>query len=215
MDLVESFFSVVDRAQRLLDAPEVASSWDRPSALADYSVAGLAGHLVRTTGRIELLLSQPEPTNAEVLRLPISFGAARIEVVADLNSDFQRAVRGDGETAGQAGPAALARQFGELADRLRPLLTGVARDRLVPVLTIANGAATFEDYLRSRVVEVVVHTDDLAVSVGVTPPVPDPEPASVVIGVLLELARDRSGDLAVIRALARAERADQDGLRAL
>lgn len=215
MDVVESFFSVAEPAQRLLESPEVASSWDRPSALAEYSVAGLAGHLVRAVGRIELLIERPEPTGAELVGLAAFFGANRVEVPADRDSELQRAVRRDGEAAGLAGPVALALQFGQLVERLRPLLAATARDRLVPVFTIQHGATTLEDYMRSRVVEVVVHTDDLAASVGVTAPEPGPEPASVVIGVLLELARDRRGNLAVIRALSRSERAGPDALRAL
>jgi hypothetical protein len=85
----------------------------------------------------------------------------------------------------------------------------------VPVLTIPGAATTFENYMRSRVVELIVHTDDLAVSVGVAPPEPGSRPASVAIGALVELARARSGDLGVIRGLARAERAGPDELRAL
>jgi hypothetical protein len=91
------------------------------------------------------------------------------------------------------------------------MLPGVAPDRLVPVLTIPGAATTFENYMRSRVVELIAHTDDLAVSVGVAPP----EPGSVAIGALVELARARSGYLGVIRGLARAERAGPDDLRAL
>jgi hypothetical protein len=215
VEIVESFFSVGDRAHGLLESREVAACWDRPSALAEYSVGGLAGHLLRATGRTEQLVGGPEPAGAEVVELAAFFGANRIREPTDLDSDFQRAVRDDGERAGGIGPEALADSFGQLLARLRAMLPGVAPDRLVPVLTIPGAATTFENYMRSRVVELIVHTDDLAVSVGVAPPEPGSRPASVAIGALVELARARSGDLGVIRGLARAERARPDDLRAL
>lgn len=215
MEIVESFFSVGDRAHRLLESPEVAACWDRPSALVGYSVGGLAGHLLRATGRTEQLLGRPEPAGAEVVELPAFFGANRIGEPSELDSDFQHALREDGERAGGIGPDSLADSFGQLLARLGVMLRGVAPDRLVPVLTIPGAATTFENYMRSRVVELIVHTDDLAVSVGLAPPEPGSKPATVAIGVLVELARARSGDLGVIRGLARAERAGPDDLRAL
>jgi hypothetical protein len=55
--------------------------------------------------------------------------------------------------------------------------------------------------------EIAVHSDDLAVSVGVEPP-PLPEAVSrVVRHLLVDLAAQRHGDTAVLRGLARAERA--------
>ena len=73
-------------------------------------------------------------------------------------------------------------------------------------------------YLTTRVVELCVHTDDLTVSV-VSVGRADGEPprlvADLVISLLVELARSRSGDLRVIRALVRRERAGSDVLRVL
>jgi hypothetical protein len=64
-------------------------------------------------------------------------------------------------------------------------------------------------------VELVVHIDDLAVSVG--RPTPDlPATATAcTIGCLLEIARTRHGDLAVVRALSRRERDPISALRVL
>jgi hypothetical protein len=215
VEAVDAFFAAGERAHGLLRSPEVAASWDRPSALAGYSVGGLAGHLLRATGRTEQLVTGPEPAAAEVVGLPSFFGAARIERPADLDSDFQRALREDGERSGALGPDAVADSFGLLLARLATTLPTVAPDRLVPVLTIPGAATTFENYMRSRVVELIVHTDDLAVSADVDPSEPGPAPASVAIAALVELARARTGDLAVIRALARSERAGPDDVRAM
>jgi hypothetical protein len=63
-----------------------------------------------------------------------------------------------------------------------------------------------DDYLATRVVELVVHADDLAVSLGVDPPPPPPAAARLAEHVLLDIARHRHGDTALLRALARRER---------
>ena len=55
----------------LLATPEVEAKWDEPSALAEWSVRGLAGHLVRATTSVEMYLdADPDPAGE-----PISVGA--------------------------------------------------------------------------------------------------------------------------------------------
>ena len=108
--------------------------------------------------------------------------------------------------------------MGELAalgGRLRPLVDAAAPDRLVPVVQVRGGAARLDDYLVTRVVELVVHTDDVACSVG--SPVPDipADALSVVTSAFVELAVARSGSRAVLRSFARRERAHADTLRVL
>lgn len=50
---------------------------------------------------------------------------------------------------------------------------------------------------------------------GIDPPDPDPVAAGIAIDVLLTMCRHRSGDLAVLRALARPDRSHPETLRAL
>jgi hypothetical protein len=64
-------------------------------------------------------------------------------------------------------------------------------------------------------VELVVHADDLAASVGVEPTPPQPAATAVAIDVLVGVARVRHGDMAVLRALARRERDTVRALRVL
>jgi hypothetical protein len=73
---------------------------------------------------------------------------------------------------------------------------------------------SLEEYLRTRLVELAVHADDLAVSAGRA--VADlPEQAWVVAAeVLGGVAALRSGGVLTVRALARAER-QPDAVRAL
>ena len=69
----------------------------------------------------------------------------------------------------------------------------------------ASAALTirFDEYLKTRIVEQVVHLDDLARSVD-REPWPMPEAAqSLVIHLGIDVARVRSGGTAVVRALYR------------
>jgi hypothetical protein len=64
-----------------------------------------------------------------------------------------------------------------------------------------------DDMLVTRMMELAVHSDDLAVSVGIDTPVLPPSAVEVVIDLLSRLAVRRHGPTAVLRALSRAERA--------
>lgn len=57
----ELYLDVADTAAQLLAAPEVALKWDAPSALADFSVRGLAGHLAGQVFFIPAMLAEPVP----------------------------------------------------------------------------------------------------------------------------------------------------------
>ena len=58
--------------------------------------------------------------------------------------------------------------------------------------------------------ELVVHADDLAVSVGATAPAVSEAAAVAAIDALVTTARAAHGDIAVLRALARRERSSDD-----
>ncbi len=67
---------------------------------------------------------------------------------------------------------------------------------------------TLDRYLDTRLVELAVHVDDLAVSLGVATPELDDAATRRAVAVCAELARQRHGAVAVLRALARHERAN-------
>ena len=64
-----------------------------------------------------------------------------------------------------------------------------------------------EDFLLTRMLEIVVHTDDLAASIGGEPAGLPEGATDPVLALLLAMAREQYGDQAVLRALARNERA--------
>lgn len=74
-------------------------------------------------------------------------------------------------------------------------------------------ASRLDDYLRTRCVELVVHTDDLAASIGLPTHEPDRAAVAVALDVIFEMCRARAGDAEVLRALARPERGQPDTLR--
>ncbi|WP_230205174.1 hypothetical protein [Parafrankia elaeagni] len=66
---------------------------------------------------------------------------------------------------------------------------------------------SLDDFLATRILEIAVHSDDLAVSVDVpTPALPVPA-TDAVLALLTRLAAHRHGPTAVLRAFSRAERA--------
>ena len=45
MSVTDGYLAAADQAVALLREPDVAAAWDQPSALAEMTVGGLAGHL--------------------------------------------------------------------------------------------------------------------------------------------------------------------------
>ena len=131
----------------------------------------------------------------------------------DINDDLNRAVRQRGVESAPGAPEGFAAVWAETADRLRGRLAAEPSGRLVQVF--GGLVLDLDDYLVTRLVELVVHGDDLAVSLGVAPPHLDPTATALVIDTLVEVARLRHGDAAVLAALTRRERDDVEALRVL
>ena len=209
-DTRAAFLDAASTAVQLLERPEVARRWADASVLAQFSVAGLAGHLVRGMTTVEGYLDGPEPAGDG-----ISAGSYFHSVIRSVNVDDpgNQAIRTRGEEEAAGGPAALAAEARAAFERLSSRLAGLKSGRRVRV---AGGLVMMlDEYLRTRVVELVVHADDLAASIGVELVPPQPATCRVAIDVLVDAARIRHGDMAVLRALARRERGPVEALRVL
>ncbi len=57
----DAYLQAAASAAALLDDPAVAAAWDAASALPEFSVAGLAGHLARQVVAVPRVLGQPVP----------------------------------------------------------------------------------------------------------------------------------------------------------
>jgi len=209
-DVVAAFLDAASTAVRLLERPELAERWGQDSVLPQFSVAALAGHLLRGMTTVGHYLDGPEPSENG-----ISAASYFLTMLgsAGLSDPASQAVRTRGDEAAAAGPAALASNARAAFARLPSRLAGAGSRRRLRVA--AGLVIALDEYLRTRVVELVVHVDDLATSLGVElAPLP-PGTCKVAIDVLVDVARLRYGDLAVLRALARRERDQVEALRVL
>ena len=212
MPEIRSIFLEVARAMRpVVAAQEVAQRWNSESSLPKFSVRGLAGHLVRCVVTVPRYLEgDRDPAGP-----PIE-GVAyydRALVTPDVDSPDNASIRARGEELAAGGHAALVELLDEAVADADTALAGSPPDRLVKV--VRDLVLHLDDYLVTRVVEIVVHTDDLAHSAGLATPELPPAALETTIRSLVGLARFRHGDMAVVRALARRERDEAKALRVL
>jgi hypothetical protein len=187
-----------------LDDPAVARRWDQPSALARMSVAELAGHLARQVFNAQDLVDQG-PCDRQPISLAEHYArSAWTDAALDDEPNVQ--IRRGGAAEAAQGPAALAARTRAAIDWLAARLPGEAPDRAV-LLPWGPWPLTLDDFLTTRLMEIAVHVDDLAHSVGLPTPALPSGAADAVLVLLTRLAATRHGTVAVIRALSRAERA--------
>ena len=112
-----------------------------------------------------------------------------------------------GEDTAGVGPESLARKTAEALNWLRGELPTQPPDRGVELR--GQWCLSLDDFLTSRLLELLIHVDDLALSIGVTPPAMPASAIDLVLELLMGLAVQRHGTTAVLRALSRRERAPQ------
>jgi len=201
----------------LLGDEAVERRWNEPSVLDRWTVGDLVSHLTRAVLTVGAYLDRPPPEDGTE---PLDASEYLIGVDGlsgadgpDLDSELHRAILERARRQAQGGrEAVLAEWRGGLAD-LEARLPAEAGNRRLAVL--GGRVMLLDRYLVTRLVEMAVHGDDLATSIGVATPPPDPEALTLVIEALLAAARLRHGDLAVIRAMTRTERDTVRALRVL
>jgi hypothetical protein len=193
-------------AAELIRDPAVATAWDQPSALAEMTVGALAGHLAYQILVIPPALADPPPEQPTV-SLAEHFSRVRW-IGARVDDDISRRIREDSERTAADGHQALVARVDSAVTDLADLLTG-AGDGAVRLPLWPSWSTTIDDMLVTRLVEIVVHADDLAVSVGVASPAFPEAVVDAVLDVLTRLAVRRHGYPAVLRALSRSERAPE------
>ncbi len=210
LEAVDAYLGAVDWLRGLLGRSEVVGAWPEPSAIAGYTVGGVASHAVHSVLWLEQLLKDVEPVGLRTVTLLEYFGPNRVEGSGD-SDPFSASLRAAGEAFAQTGPEIVIAACVTARDELVGLLTNASAARPVPVVRVPGGQVPLAQYLRTRVLEVVVHGDDVVCSVaGMNVVGPPPDTVETCMDVCLELARARTGDLPVLRAFTRRERAERD-----
>ncbi|MFI6321162.1 maleylpyruvate isomerase N-terminal domain-containing protein [Nonomuraea sp. NPDC050556] len=201
----DSYLVAASSAVALLQDPAVAAAWSKPSALTEFSVGGLAIHLSHQLVRVHGVLADGV-ADGEPIQL-LDHYTRSTWVTAGLDHESNISVRRAGDAAAATeGPAALATHIRSVYGGLASALPAEPADRIVH-LPWAGWSLTLDDFLLTRMMEIVVHSDDLAASVGVPTPELPADVVDPVVDLLARLAVYRHGPTAVIRALSRAERA--------
>jgi hypothetical protein len=186
----------------LLALPQLESSWDRPSTLARMSAGMLACHLGRQIVRASEIL--PVPAEREPLA-DADEHYRRAEWVTAPNLDDPAHDRSLDEAEARMGVSAM-------LDRTRSALASVEdllhRREAPEVVTIPwqGWSLRRADFLLTRMVEMVTHTDDLARTLDVATPDFPVATYRPVVYLLTRLAVERHGQSALTSALTRRER---------
>lgn len=200
----EPYLLAAASAVSLLREPAVAAAWRKPSALTEFTVGGLAAHLSHQLVRLSDLLAQQPDGHPPVPVLDHYFNSPW--VVAGLDHESNAGIRQNGEEGAAEGVEAVVSRSEVLLETFYEVLPAEDLERPV-YLPWAGWALTLDDFLLTRMVEIVVHSDDLAASVGLPTPELPAEVIAPVVDTLAKLSVHRHGPTAVIRALSRAERA--------
>jgi hypothetical protein len=199
-----TFVSAAEIAVHLATRPEVAARWEDESACAGMSVGGLAHHLASQVGNTVRLVGAP-PADQEPIPL-LEHYARAAWVTAAPEDEVNVGIREGSDADAASGPDALPPLAAGWLEELPAVLA--ARGEHDPVLIPWQGwSLTLRDWLVTRQMEIVVHADDLAASVGLpTPEFPD-DVLAPVLALLTGVACRRHGQAAVVRALSRPQRA--------
>lgn len=210
-DPASTFLRCVDDVRPLFDLPALAERWGEPSPLERMSIGELAGHTARALFNVVSYLDSEgtgEPVDAAGYYLALDGVRA-----PDLDDDLARAVRARAAEEASAGPADLRRRWDEARTEVAGRLA--ALDGSVPLVGVLGSAMLLDDYLVTRMVELVVHADDLAVGLGTRTPDFDETVWNEVLATLWAVARRRSAPSELVRRMTRVERSRNDPLRVL
>ncbi|HEX5997468.1 MAG TPA: maleylpyruvate isomerase N-terminal domain-containing protein [Jiangellales bacterium] len=202
--LREAYLLAGESAVGLISDPMVEAAWLNESALPRLSVGGLAAHLAGQLVFVVRTLDDPVRP-AEQVGLLDHYTRVRW-IGADLDAEANVRIRDGGETEAAGGARAVARRAAESIRELRERLSAEPTHRIVRPPAGPWGLA-LDDFLVTRMMEIVVHSDDLACSIGVATPELPSSVIEPVLTLLTALAVRRHGATALVRALSRAERA--------
>lgn len=188
---------------------EVGDHWSAESCLPGMTVGSLSGHLLNSG-----VLLVDEALDASGIPDGPTMTATRIlSLVPIAAADPVHAhVRAVAEAAVIKGHTEVVEHTKDCLTRLRPLL-----EEAPPTCVVAFRGGSFpmtlNELLRSRILELVVHLDDLACSVEIVDlPVSD-EALRLVCHLGIDIKIERNGSAEVLRGLFRPDGSGNDALR--
>ena len=199
------FLECGEVVRSVFDEPELAARWSEPSALAEMTIGSLAAHTARGVSTVAQYIESPaEPVHPVETAVEYFHAALALSDYGEgLDSEIQRGIRARSEEEADAGAAAV-------AAALSAALTGLAGALEEPPerLTVARGLSMPVDpYLETRIIEMVIHLDDLDHSLKATVHACPDAATSLVAAKVFELSKMHHGSMPLIRALSRPERA--------
>jgi mycothiol maleylpyruvate isomerase-like protein len=207
-NIFRTYLEAADHVAELLEDAETAKRWDDPSALRGFSVGGLAAHLMQGVALINHLLDVPEEaSDAPLVSLAEYTASFKME---DFDADIHAYLRRIAEKSATYGPARTTARFRDLVAALRDRLQTESTHRILDLRPTLPWGISLEDRVRLNLMDLVVHADDLAVSLGRSGSEAPEAASSVAIDALMGAARYQHGDTAVIRALSRRERSAEE-----
>jgi hypothetical protein len=201
----DALMRAADGISQLVAAPRVAETWEHESVLPGMTVGGLTRHLVsQTECAVEFLRIQPPPPHAPVVSLAELYRRTDW-FAAPVDAPENTSIRDDFNAMAAGGqPHSIA-----ILQRSRTdLPAAIAEAGSTTYVPWQDCSLSTDDFLVVRLMEVVVHADDLAASVGRSTPDFDDEVVHPALALLAVLSARRHGRVAAVRALSRAERAD-------
>jgi hypothetical protein len=194
-----------DLVAGLVARPEVAAAWTRESSCVGMSVGGLTRHLASQSINVVTLLRADRSASAGAETIELLEHYARASWVAtDLDSEANRAIRTSADREASDGPDAAATALADARNQLDAVLADAPPTTYIPW---QGWALATDDFLVTRLMEMVVHSDDLAASVDVPSPEFGADVLDPVLRLLSALAVRRHGKDAVLRTLSRPQRA--------
>ncbi|WP_034273040.1 maleylpyruvate isomerase N-terminal domain-containing protein [Actinospica robiniae] len=207
--IFEDFLAAADAAVGLIASEQVAARWGEASALAGFTVGGLAAHLGWQVQSADLALGAPRPGPGAAVTGLLEHYARAAWVGAEPDAAVNVGIRDAGEERARAGAGQQAQLTRAAREECAAVLgsPGFEPETVIAMPWIEGRAMSARDVLTTRLMELVVHGDDLAVSLGVATPQYPGSAFETVNDLLVRVSAARHGSLAVLRALSRAERA--------
>ena len=196
----DAFLAASHQAIDLIDSPRIAEAWQEPSALEGFTIGGLASHMGRAISTPAFYLDHPEPPISAT-----SVGPGAYFAGVDPNDErIHASIVRRGMDASQAGPTSVLNSLRAQLAVVEPRLRSEGADRRVMVF--GDQVMLLDDYLITRIVEMVIHGQDLIASLPELSVVWDEFAHDLALATVVETATIRHGIDTVITAFARKER---------